>query len=461
MTAGSAFAPIAMGTVTCAAALAAGYLVVRAGDSWPLPAVVLVGTATLLLVGARRAMLGCAVAALIVGSAAIPLFKSAAFYPRFVLLGAVATVNVVAARGRCTGRARGFAVALWLLALLAAVSRTWSVDPLLSGQRALGFALLVAAVLSLVQFSWRDPEALRSDLKMVAAVGAIAVAGSMVALAAGAGWAFNGVRFRGVFENPNTIGLTSALLLPLVLGLGLEARAARRAVWGLAAVSMVAALLLSRSRASLAAAAVGLAIFALGKASRGWRSTAALSLVATGVLLVTVVGGDSLQGAADRFRDEAGRGRAEAWRVAADLWEDRPWTGWGFGTTEQVFGPRVTSSGLPFVGALVHNGFLQALLELGPLGPALVLAALWASVRERGPRAASPLDHAVVGALTAGVVVQLFESGMTSAGSIFAFTFWLIAGAALRLRSLKSAAPDLLRVPARDSERDTAPECAS
>jgi O-antigen ligase len=131
-------------------------------------------------------------------------------------------------------------------------------------------------------------------------------------------------------------------------------------------------------------------------------------------------------------------GRFTAWALAVGLTRERPVAGSGFGTTEEVFGPQAAAISLEFLGRLVHNPYLQTLLELGPVGLVVLLLAVANALRRGwlGPRV-YPLWTAVYGALVAGVTS--FESSMLSAGSIFAFNFWLVAAASVRLGTIAGA----------------------
>jgi hypothetical protein len=57
-------------------------------------------------------------------------------------------------------------------------------------------------------------------------------------------------------------------------------------------------------------------------------------------------------------------------------------------------------------------------------------------VRAWPGRRCNPLQAALYGALVAGSIHAFIESGMLSAGSVFALNYWLIALAAVRFRSL-------------------------
>jgi O-antigen ligase len=129
-------------------------------------------------------------------------------------------------------------------------------------------------------------------------------------------------------------------------------------------------------------------------------------------------------------------GRTAAWSVILKLWEQRPWLGWGFGSTDVVF-PKLQGNLIQvFEGGNAHNAYFQTLFEVGPLGLLLMLAAIGLALGRVLVPAKDFLEAGVFGAVVAGLVNQIFESGLTAPGSIIAFNFWLLAIAAVRLGNL-------------------------
>lgn len=424
--------------VSVAASVLVGGLSIRA--PWVLAALAAaLPLMVVLVVRARRAVLALTVAVLVVGSGSLPLRGNLVFYGRFALMALLLLANLVQGSGS-TRRLRGwFAPALVALVALAVTSTLWSVDPSLTLQRSVAFGILVAAVLSSASRVWRDVRDLRADLEVVAGVLGAAMAVNIVLYASSPGWAYSGERFRGILENPNTIGVTAALVIPLVLGLAQGARI-RRPLWIAFGVATIANLVLSQSRGGLLGATAGVLIFVVRRGdTKADRRGLILGLMSLVSLAFALVAATSVRPLSDPS------GRLDAWEAFLDLRSERPVLGWGFGAVELVLPERLAPQ-TTFRGAIVPNAFLQAVGELGPLGLALLAPAVASAYRSGSAVARAPLSRGVLGALAAGIVVELGEAGMVSAGSILAFNFWLVAAGAAWLGSTRS---DAARAPAR------------
>lgn len=422
-----------------AAALSA-FLVVSQRGGVVLPAVLVVCVAAMFR--ARRFVLAMTAVSLVVGSTVHPSLKASVFYLRFVMLIGLVAVTLIKPRAAPRQRAiTDLGVPVALFVTLAFASATWSVDPGLTLQRAASVALLFMAVFALAARAWATRQDVLRDLAVVAFVLVAALIVGLVGYARGAEWASQASRFRGILENPNSVGVVGALLIPVAFGFAGWRRGGRRMWWSVVGLLALVSLVLSESRSGLIGAGLGL-LTILMVGSRRSAAQRSIPFVIVGLSIAVLLIGVSR--APDRLQDAAGRriefesgagGRFDAWRLAWDLCRDRPGTGWGFGTTEQVFGVRVPALvSQTFQGGLVHNGYLQTLLEIGPMGLVLLISALWRIVRRAIGGSLDVARSGVIGAVVAGLVSQMGESGITSAGSIFAFNFWLLAIAALSLR---------------------------
>jgi O-antigen ligase len=125
---------------------------------------------------------------------------------------------------------------------------------------------------------------------------------------------------------------------------------------------------------------------------------------------------------------ETGSGRLQAWDALLPVVEERPITGHGFGTTDEEFA--VIDARVPeFRGSHPSNSYLEITFDLGLLGlgliAVLILRALLSAYRLS---LADVLGAALTGSIVAGVIRSIFESGMTSAGGLFALSFWVVLG---------------------------------
>lgn len=375
----------------------------------------------------------------ILGSGAHPILKDAAFYGRFLMYGLVAGYLLL--RRGDAQRPLWYGGALTLLFATCVASTVWSVSPSLTLQRSLGFGLLLTAVALLARRRWTNLEILRADVVAVALAAVAAFAVSTLLLVK-RDWAYSdiayggGLRFTGVFENPNEIGLLGAIVFPLLLALASTSKT-HAFYWHAAGGTVLLAEALAQSRGGIIALAVAMVAFTLMRPAESRRSQAVtLTLLLTVLAPMFALSGGAggvAESVAGRFEAEGlESGRFTAWGVAIDAWESRPVAGYGYGTGDQVFTPLVEhlADTNVFVGSNPHNAYLMALLEIGPVGLSLLLLIVIGALRRSfiGPR--SNLRAGLAASLVAGLVVSIVESGATSAGSIFGFNFWLILAAA-------------------------------
>lgn len=209
----------------------------------------------------------------------------------------------------------------------------------------------------------------------------------------------------GTYVNPNHFAGLVAMALPLAFsaalggweryaprvpnGEGRGVSPARAALFSFLTALLLVAVLFSRSRGGLLAAAAGLAATGalwLGASRR--RRAAALAVgvfLATAAALGAWVG---LEPVVERY-ETTGRdivARTAVWRDALELVAVRPLAGTGFGSFGDVY-PRVQTAHLAFTVDHAHNDYLQLAVELGVPAAALFVAS-WIYLTAHGARAA-------------------------------------------------------------------------
>lgn len=186
-----------------------------------------------------------------------------------------------------------FVGAVAALSLVALLSSFWSVTPRLTFERAVSFAVVMAAVIALGAGAVHARERIeRLFVGVIVAVDAVAIAG-LVLLAVdsrlstqAAGPAMPS-RFRGFGQNPNTASMLFALAIPLALWLALSARRARvRTAAVLSALVLYGEIMASGSRGALLASAFASLIF-LALAIRPLRRVVAAEALALVFFVVT------------------------------------------------------------------------------------------------------------------------------------------------------------------------------
>jgi len=112
--------------------------------------------------------------------------------------------------------------------------------------------------------------------------------------------------------------------------------------------------------------------------------------------------------------------RGELWRVAAGMWAERPWAGFGSDSFRWSYGPRA-GHGYWDVRIFANNTLLEAAATTGTLGAASLLLTLLASAvaASRPGFVAGPLDVAVRATLF-GLVIALLAHGVVD--YVLAFT---------------------------------------
>ena len=281
---------------------------------------------------------------------------------------------------------RRFLESGWLLAGLALLAVGWFVA--LDHEVALRHSLLFAAAALAFGLARRAPPGERALgvlallLAATAAVAVVQVAGGLDAARASVGDLPLAVRERAelrfasgrAFGTASLPGHFAALLLlagPLLVGRAIRARGGRRVGWWLAAALAGVGIVLTRSVAGWAVAAVlALAVVARGTPPRH-RWLAGGALAAAGVVTLAL--------RPDLARLEPIALRWVNWQTTAWVAGRHPWLGVGLGGVGQaaLLAPTAPANSTPYG----HNSVLQLLAEFGLAGVPLLAAALWGLAR--------------------------------------------------------------------------------
>jgi O-antigen ligase len=370
---------------------------------------------------------------------------------------------------RLERRQFGIVAVLAVFPAIGFVSVFWSLDPRLSFERVVSFSVVVWIAVGIALWRRVDPAA---DMALVGGIAFANFAIAALSLAEGLVWAGareNG-QLRGVFENPNGLGLFLGLTAPSVVA-WLEYRGWPRAIVP-ALVGIGAMALVSHSRSGLLALAASMVVFEVGR--RRFRRLALEAMVVSmalvvgllvvkpllhhsalashsGVVSTSAPGAGTVAGAQD-WLDRATGARTEAWRAAEGFIRSRPILGWGFGTGDRIFARYPYRVHFVFFeGDNPNNAYLQLALELGLLGAALALiplgfavAAAARVVRHGRPNCATAaMSATLVAGLLAGLVESLFES----AGAPWALLIWMAAAACALSAAREAQALPRVRLP--------------
>jgi O-antigen ligase len=307
---------------------------------------------------------------------ASPLTSSASI--RLAFLGAVALTLLAGGIGRFRP-----SLSLAALALLALASVFWSAAPDQTFREAL--LLIATGLLYAALAGAYDAPALiltlRNTLVAAIAVGLglyLCGAPAAISLDRSADTLLGLPGLTGLFEHKVFAGVLALIAIVLVLRHPFR----RRGLNAGAIVLAAAFLLLSDSRSALVLAGLAvplLLFFRLRRDGDGGRQLSlALAFATLALGAAVLLGIEPLLGLLGRSADLTGR--TPIWASALSLIDQRPWLGWGYGS---IFGPdgAMASLGLAigrgnWTTPHFHNDYLQLLVELGPLGPVLFIAAL-------------------------------------------------------------------------------------
>ncbi|TQJ21577.1 O-antigen ligase [Micromonospora sp. A202] len=395
---------------------------------------------------AFRRILAVATILLVCASSNMPSLVTFSFYARYLAVGCliVCALNGRDSRIRPADNwTRLFIAALWATAGLATLSSVWSIAPLHTLQQGVALLLLAALAHVLLRRRWADTAAVATDLHVVYAVLSLSLVVSLGYGIAGRASAtsFND-RFQGLYANPNMLSIICALTIPL--GWALYQQSRKRAQL-LGVVPALIAVPLTESRTALIAVVVGGLWVVL---RHGAGPMARLLVVAVGGLglaylfgmVPSVVGSTWAQTFAARFTDpdngDLSNGRTQTWQAAYELWQSRPTLGFGYASGIHLFEQTRQNGFFDVSVNLVHNSYLQWLLELGVIGVAPLLLLLLAAMRAVLLAPIGALNSGLVWLIVTGLLIQVTESTMFGMGQPYPYVFWLaVAGVLVKTRS--------------------------
>jgi exopolysaccharide production protein ExoQ len=334
--------------------------------------------------------------------------------------------------------ARRLVGVLTVLVILAFASTAWSVDRAVTFQQSFALLFVSGLVALLARDRWADGKLIGEDLgvafTMLTASAVVSL--GLVAVHDPGARAFN-LRLQGIYNNPNALGYLTAIGIPL----GVACYLSTRRPWYLVGiVPLAVALVQCQSRTALVAVVVGV----LWLVARRGVGAFAKATVAVGALFAVLIVGapvfafhtpSFISTTEARFENGGGTGllnsRTIAWSDAVGLWKQQPIEGYGFQAGEALFDEDFDNGKINFAAVVVHNSYLQVLLELGLLGVLVLLAAIigvFVPVMFRAAREhpGSPF----VGVVVTGLAVQITESAMFGTGQPYPWVFWLAACAA-------------------------------
>ncbi len=212
----------------------------------------------------------------------------------------------------------------------------------------------------------------------------------------------------GTFQHPNGLGCMMALAFPLALGLWLPAK--RSPVRCALLVLVGAGLWTTYSRGAWLGALVGIGVLGLARSSRLRRTK--LIVIATAACVIVAAGSGTLRSYYSGSQNLTAR--LNTWEEAKYLAEAKPSNlvfGYGysfFQVHNETVGVKDSTRGM----VSAHSWPVQAVIELGSVGLALLLLFMVPPLVRGLRRPTGELDLPLVGAITAFLVSQLVDNAL-------------------------------------------------
>ncbi|MCD4712202.1 MAG: O-antigen ligase family protein [Clostridiales bacterium] len=272
-----------------------------------------------------------------------------------------------------------------LFTLWALISIIWSISPIrtvIEGLQLIGFGLIYIMARKL---TLEGLDKLYKVLFLLA--GGIALLGILEYLFV------SGSRIHATFTNPNPFGIYMVMMFLVVLSLAIRTKFKINVVMSILFLSVV---YLSGSRASLGAMSIALIISFFGIEKEHMKNAvikamfifisafifAQIFMYGSILIRENVFVDKSLLESITRsnsFVTSSLKGRLEFWRVAVELFKNKPLTGYGNGTYFSSYYIEYGTN--EWYSRFTHNHYLQIASELGLVGIILFMGFLWAGFK--------------------------------------------------------------------------------
>ncbi len=322
------------------------------------------------------------------------------------------------------------------------ISQAWSIQPDYTLQRAISLMLLYATSFWAL---WKYADCFSEEVlidKVLKTIGLVLALNLVLGFFILPGGMLVG-RFRGLFINPNNIGIIIGLGLPLA---AIHWLRTRQRVHLMITIIFAMNLLASGSRSALLGIAV--AIVAVFTSLTAQRPRQAIFVALVGIIGIVAFS------QTDFFVEQVvregtlatGSNRTDFWELARGYIANRPDFGHGFGTDmviHQYYD--VSLSDLRLRGAAVMSSYYGLAVQMGWPMTIAFFGLLWSFIIYNLVR--HWRDYLLVGfvaTLASGLIISIFEPVIYSAGNAFSFLFWMVF--MLTVRRLRYQKKGLLHI---------------
>jgi O-antigen ligase len=346
---------------------------------------------------------------------------------------------------------RQVSIPLLLFTLFAVLSSWYSPFTDITFGRAISF-LMITTCTAIALFPTLNS---RYDIEKIARTVAVLMGGLLllglpfVFFPGSVGWL--GGRYRSTWGNPVGLSHISALLIPTYIWLMTDRRLAKgwRSIAGVVVFCLAVNIFLSQSRSGVIGLTAACGVLLLTVPTVKWR----IAIIATAIVALgcgfAAVGAGACQDFITRgyaFDDPSiASGRALVWQAAYASWQSSPLVGHGFGTGGD---PLVNQDLLLITGAArTFSLYLELLATLGIVGFLLLLWVFALALRSltiglvtaRGD--AARFIALALSIFACGLVLNVTETWIISAGSPFAAYWWLMLILGIRMVDLEPVGP--------------------
>lgn len=310
------------------------------------------------------------------------------------------------------------------------ISQAWSIDPNYTVQRTVSLALLYATTFWAF---WKYADCFSEEVlidKLLKILGLVLTLNLILGFFVFPGGMLVG-RFRGLFVNPNNIGIIMGLGLPLSVSHWLQTR---QKIYLFIVTIFAVNLLASGSRSAMLGVAVAIAIIL----------TSLMAQRPIQALLVALIGitGIAVLSQTDFFVEQVvregslvtGSNRTHFWELARGYIANRPDFGHGFGADIIIHDYyNVVLQDLRLRGNAVMSSYYGMAVQMGWPITIAFFGLIWSFIVFSLVK--HWRDYSLVGliaVLISGLIISIFEPVVYSAGNAFSFLFWMVFMLAVR-----------------------------
>ncbi|WP_347353485.1 O-antigen ligase family protein, partial [Acetoanaerobium noterae] len=277
------------------------------------------------------------------------------------------------------------ALVLFVFLFWSSFSIIWSVYPIRTVIESVQLSVYLLAYVLLTRLSDENVEKILNSVLIIAFL--VSILGLIEYIF------ITGARIQSTFTNPNPFGIFIGMFFLTTLSIGIRIKSKSLDFFS---ILFLTTLFLSGSRASMGAVSVSIFLIYFGLTKENLKKGIIKTIIVILIALTTTqilmyvsiytrenifINKSVLESITRRssFVTSSLKGRLEFWRVAFELFKNKPITGYGLGT---YFSAYYTEYGMnQWYARFTHNHYLQIASELGIVGILVFLSFIWNSFK--------------------------------------------------------------------------------